>query len=106
MYRVLSAGRRSEERLDDVVEEKSLDNHKNYIQNIDIKTNAVSEYYFWLTIPVASLTTAMSVGLPRPDRKRTADTILRYKLSSSSRVLARLSVISRITGCKRDSKTR
>ena len=56
--------------------------------------------------PVASLTTAMSVGLPRPERRRTADTILRYRLSSSSRVLARLSVISRITGCKRDSSTR
>ena len=56
--------------------------------------------------PVASLTTAISVGLPRPERRRTADTILRYRLSSSSRVRARLSVISRMTGCRRDSSTR
>lgn len=56
-------------------------------------------------LPVASLTTAMSVGLPNPDRSRTAETIFLYKLSSSSRVLARLSVISLSTGCKRDSNT-
>lgn len=55
---------------------------------------------------MASLTTAMSVGLPRPDRSKTADTIFLYKLSSSSRVRARLSVISLSTGCKRDSNTR
>jgi hypothetical protein len=55
---------------------------------------------------VASRTTEMSVGLPRPERSRIADTILRYRLSRSSLVLARESVISRITGCSRDSSTR
>ena len=56
-------------------------------------------------VPVASLTTAISVGLPSPDLNRTAETIFLYRLSSSSRVLALLSVISRNTGCKRDSST-
>ena len=56
-------------------------------------------------IPVASLTTDMSVGLPKPDLNNIAETIFLYKLSKSSLVLALESVISRITGCKRDSRT-
>lgn len=56
--------------------------------------------------PVASRTTLMSVALPRPERSRMAETIFRYRLSNSSRVLARLSVISRTTGCMRWSRTR
>ena len=39
------------------------------------------------TIPVASLTTAISVGEPKPDRNNTYDTIFLYKLSNSSLVL-------------------
>lgn len=60
--------------------------------------------YFY--IPVASLTTDMSVGLPKPDLSKIADTIFLYKLSRSSFVFALESVISLMTGCRRDSRTR
>ncbi len=56
--------------------------------------------------PVASLTTEMSVGLPNPDLNKIAETIFLYKPSKSSLVLARESVISRMTGWRRESRTR
>ena len=42
---------------------------------------------YFIFLPVASLTTDISVGLPRPDRNKIAETIFLYKLSKSSLVL-------------------
>ena len=73
----------------------------------NVKLMAEKEYQYKMNyLPVASLTTDISVGLPKPDLSKIADTIFLYKLSKSSLVLALESVISLITGCKRDSRTR
>lgn len=72
----------------------------------NVKLMAEKEFQYKMNLPVASLTTDISVGLPKPDLSKIADTIFLYKLSKSSLVLALESVISLITGCKRDSRTR
>lgn len=56
--------------------------------------------------PVASCTAPASVGEPMLDRSRMYEIIFSLRASSSSRVFARLSVISLLTGLSLDSTTR
>lgn len=60
--------------------------------------NFIKNYSFKLKLPVASRTTDISVGLPKPERNKIAETIFLYNVSRSSFVLALESVISLITG--------